>query len=121
MSLGSIIAAVFELRASMREQGATEQAIAEATERSVRSAWPKTEREWKYLCHRCSDYGLEIFDCPGDATCGREKPHLPHDYGQPCWCSAGAKFRPKPRNDDDFQQAGKTPKPSKGFQKFGGR
>jgi hypothetical protein len=78
-------------------------------EKTLRSAWPMT-REWKYLCWNCMDYGLEIHDCPGDSTCGREKAHLPHDFGKPCWCSAGAKFRPKPVRELDHTDAGAMPK-----------
>lgn len=117
MSLGSIVKIVADLRSEMRTNGADTREIAAATERIVRANWP-TEREWKHLCQRCGDYGLEMFTCPGDATCGRDKPHLAHEFGQPCWCSAGAKFKAKPRSDEDFQQAGKVTKP-KGFSRVG--
>jgi hypothetical protein len=80
----------------------------------LRLAWPKgRETDWKYLCNACSDYGLEMHDCPGDATCGRGKPHLPHDFGRPCWCSNGAKFRAKTRTPEDFAEAGRTSKPTR--------
>ncbi len=74
----------------------------------LRQVWPFT-REWKFLCEQCNDYGLIMADCPGDATCGRSRPHLPHDYGRPCWCAKGRAFQPKPqRNPDDFTQAGRS-------------
>lgn len=79
-------------------------------EKSLRAAWPQT-REWKYLCERCSDYGLEILSCQGvtDAICGEVKPHYAHEFGQPCWCAAGARFREKPKPaPEDFQAAGKS-------------
>ena len=117
MSLGDIIKAVFDLRSDMRSAGADESEIEKATERSVRSAWPPG-REWKYLCQNCRDYGLEMLECPGDATCGRDKQHRPHDFGRPCWCDAGAKFRARLKSEEDFQQAGKTPKRS-GFSRVG--
>ena len=118
MSLGAIFAGIFQLRTDMRQAGADEAEIAKATERSVRSAWPTT-REWKYLCQTCADYGLEMLDCPGDRTCGRDKEHLSHEFGRPCWCDAGAKFRKAPRSEEDFQQAGKVQKPARGFSRMG--
>ncbi len=65
-------------------------------EKTLRAAWPHG-REWKYLCDTCRDVGLEMLDCPGDATCGRVKPHLPHEFGRPCWCAAGRRFRQTPK------------------------
>lgn len=79
-------------------------------------------REWKYLCERCDDYGLELHECSGDATCGRHRVHLPHSYGKPCVCSKGRAFE-KPAKDvypEDFTQAGRTAKPKpRGFQRMG--
>jgi hypothetical protein len=76
--------------------------------RVLQDAWPR-DREWKYLCANCSDYGLVLHDCAGDATCGRSKPHLPHGFGEPCWCSLGARFRAKPKpTAEDFTAAGKS-------------
>jgi hypothetical protein len=71
-------------------------------------------REWKYLCSHCDDYGLVMGTCSGDATCGRDQPHLPHSFGTPCWCERGNKFRKKlPADPDDFAQAGRTRKPTR--------
>ena len=79
----------------------------------LRDVWPFT-REWKYICSNCNDYGLSMGNCPGDATCGRHKPHLPHEFGTPCWCELGRRFREKPRGGpDDFKAAGRTSKPSR--------
>jgi hypothetical protein len=117
MSLGSIVKIAADLRDEMRAHGADQAELDAATERIVRANWPSI-REWRYLCQRCGDYGLEMFDCPGDASCGRDKQHLPHQYGRPCWCSAGAKLRPTPKADEDFEQAGKVTKP-KTFSRFG--
>jgi hypothetical protein len=96
-----------------RAQGATKAECDAYLEKVVRESWPVT-REWKYLCDKCGDTGLEMRECQGDATCGRSKRHLPHEYGDPCWCSAGARFRAKPKSDEDFSQAtAKTKKPSR--------
>jgi len=71
-------------------------------------------REWKYLCNHCDDVGLVISECPGDATCGRARPHLPHSLGTPCWCPLGNKFRDKgPAPPEDFAQAGRVKKPTR--------
>ena len=80
-------------------------------EKTLRAAWPQT-REWQYFCS-CHDYGLEILTCPGNATCGRVKRHLPHEWGNPCWCQAGKRFRaPEKPQPEDFAAAGKTTKRS---------
>src|SRR6185503_9128267 len=76
----------------------------EAMEQSIRLAWPRgREHAWHFLCASCSDYGLEMHQCPGDASCGRQRPHLAHDYGRPCWCQKGARFKDKPKpTGEDF-------------------
>ena len=48
----------------------------------LQDAWPQV-REWKYLCQNCNDTGLVMALCDGDATCGRSKVHLPHEFGTP--------------------------------------
>lgn len=74
----------------------------------IRDLWPVT-REWKYLCTNCSDSGLAIAVCPGDATCGRSKAHLAHEFGTPCWCGLGSRFREKPKpGPEDFTEAGRS-------------
>ena len=80
--------------------------------KTLEAAWPST-REWKYVCTQCDDYGLVIASCPGvaNATCGRVKPHMPHDYGTPCWCQRGRAFKEKPKADpEDFTAAGRMTK-----------
>lgn len=114
-TLGQLVRDLSEMRAELRELGSDDQAIRLATERLVRQRWPFA-REWKFVCQRCDDYGLEMACCPGDRTCGRDKAHLPHEFGVPCWCSAGAKFQKRALNPEaDFQQAGKVQKPMKRF------
>lgn len=74
----------------------------------LREAWPQT-REWHYLCSVCGDVGLDMQRCSGDATCGRPRAHLKHDYGKPCWCPKGARFKDKPKPEpEDFAAAGKS-------------
>lgn len=80
---------------------------------TLRASWPFT-REWKFVCTACEDRGLVMADCVGDATCGRTKPHLPHDYGTPCWCPTGARFRDKPKPSvEDYGDAAKVRQPSR--------
>ena len=74
----------------------------------IRSVWPQV-REWHVLCLQCEDYGLILRPCDGDATCGRHRPHPPHDFGTPCVCAKGARFREKAGpSPEDFQAAGKS-------------
>ena len=89
-------------------------------EKTLRAAWPQT-REWKYLCSCCADYGYEVGSCPGlrDAMCRRTREHAPHEFVTPCWCSAGTKYREKPKpSAEDFTQAGRS-KPSKSMTRMG--
>lgn len=87
---------------------------------SLKAAWPKGREEgWKYLCTGCSDYGLEMHECPGDATCGRDKPHLPHEFGTPCWCSAGKRFKAPAKTADDFTGAGTVTRKPKQWSRGG--
>lgn len=80
---------------------------------ALKSVWPFT-REWKYLCQTCDDIGLELLDCDGKGRCGRTKLHLPHSYGVPCWCQAGARYRVKPKPDPaNFTDAGKSKQPTR--------
>lgn len=96
----------------------------------LRSAWPQ-QRAWQYLCDRCDDTGLVMAVCRRGARCDgistrtdhrgetpgkyqrlcakHPESDYEHEYGTPCWCAAGAKFRDKPRpTPDDFKAAGKS-------------
>lgn len=87
---------------AQKKAGASKAQLVESMEQTLRAAWPKSrDAEWKYLCQRCNDYGLEMLECPGDNTCGRDKRHAPHEFGKPCWCSYGARFRQKPKTETD--------------------
>lgn len=83
-------------------------------EKTLRVAWPKgRENEWKYPCAKCGDYGLEMAWCDGDATCGREKRHLRHEFGTPCWCPAGKRFKATQKQAADFTEATQTKQPTR--------
>lgn len=113
--LADTITECFQLLDQMKAGGISAAERAETLEQTVRQVWPFT-REWKYLCQSCGDVGLEMHTCPGDATCGLVKgnPHLPHDYGTPCWCDAGRKFRQKERTPEDLMaKAATVKKPSR--------
>ena len=111
--IGQTIQALFREWDAQKAAGATVAERVANLERTVRAMWPFT-REWHYLCARCSDYGLEMAECPGDATCGRTKAHLPHDYGTPCWCDAGRRFKPKERTEATaVEAAAKVRKPTR--------
>lgn len=98
---------------AMKADGVPREEREAALERTLRAAWPQT-REWKYLCNLCSDIGLRMQACPGDATCGRLKAHLPHDFGRPCWCEHGARFKEKQHTEDDaIATAAKVKKPTR--------
>jgi len=110
MNLRESIDQALKMREELKAKGLSPADLAFSFEAVVREVWPFT-REWKYLCNACGDYGLEMHECPGDATCGRHKPHLAHEYGSPCWCSAGARFREKQKpTPEDFTAAGKAPR-----------
>jgi len=116
--LARVFQEAMKLWDTLRTNGATFNERAAGLELVLRKHWPFT-REWKYLCAGCDDTGLVIEQCPGDASCGRQRLHGPHTFGQACWCSLGAKFRdPKP-SPQDFAQAGKVKKKRDGFTRAG--
>lgn len=111
MSLGDVITDALRYADELKAGGMTKAERDAALEQTIRQVWLKG-REWHYLCGNCSDYGLEMHQCPGDATCGRHHEHLPHDYGRACWCQAGAKFRKRERTPEDLvDAAAKTSRP----------
>jgi hypothetical protein len=96
----------------------------------LRAAWPFT-RTWQYLCQRCDDTGLVMAVCRKGARCngistridhhtqqpGKYKrlcaqfpdSDYEHEYGTPCFCEKGARFRPPslPARSD-YTQSGKS-------------
>ena len=112
-TLGQVAVEAAKIWHQMRENGASIEQCTTSMEAVVRARWPFT-REWKFLCSNCDDVGLVMGDCPGDATCGRPRQHLPHSFGTPCWCGLGNKFKDKqPAAPEDFAQAGRTRKPTR--------
>jgi hypothetical protein len=107
--LARTIQEALTVRTTMRHNGASELDIDRGFEQVIRDVWPFT-REWKYLCAACQDCGLVITQCPGDdETCGRQAGHLAHEFGKPCWCPAGGRFRKAPMSPiEDADTAGKT-------------
>lgn len=102
--LGQTIHAALTEWHAQKVAGATLAERVRNLEQTLRAAWPQT-REWKYLCETCRDVGLQMQTCPGDATCGRTKRHLPHEFGTPCWCQAGDRFKVKARTEQTEVEA----------------
>lgn len=111
--IGETVKECFRIWDRMKADGATFAERCAALERTLRIIWPFT-REWKYLCQSCDDCGLQLHMCPGDATCGRTKPHLEHGYGTPCWCEAGARYRVTPKTPEtDVAAAARVKQPTR--------
>lgn len=119
--VGGLATAIMEsirLRDEMKAGGMTGAALDRGLEAVLREVWPKPHgrtEPWHDQCGNCRDYGLEMLTCPGDATCGFLKTHGPHEYGRPCWCVKGNRFRGKPKQtpDDALALAAKQKKPSR--------
>lgn len=114
--LAATFTAAMQIWDGQKAQGVPERERLKGLEQTLRASWPFT-REWKHLCHECEDTGLRgagEIKCPGDATCGRSAPHLPHTFGAPCWCSLGKRFQARaPEPEDVLAQAAKTRKPAR--------
>jgi len=80
--------------------------------KALAAAWPEIKPP-RFACETCSDLGLLMWDCPGDLTCGRRKPHLPHAFGKPCECPAGVKFKAKQKAAADYTVAAKVRQPTR--------
>jgi hypothetical protein len=106
--LAKCFAAAMQIWADQRAAGVSFRDRLVGLTQTLRAAWPQT-REWKYLCQQCDDYGLVMRACPGDTTCGRHHPHLPHEFGTPCWCDHGRRHRERQKpSAEDFTAAGKS-------------
>jgi len=104
-----------QLRRKALETGATKEQANDIVAQALQQAWPRGREEpWHYLCETCSDSGWRVYQCPGDASCGRKNPHLAHEYVTTCWCPKGAALKVKPRGEEDeLAKVGKTVKPSR--------
>jgi len=49
-------------------------------------AMASTPRIWRVECEDCEDCGWQRFECPGNATCGRQNPHDAHSFVRVCSC-----------------------------------
>lgn len=111
----------------MKANGATFEERQYGIDATLRQMWPFT-RAWKYLCDRCNDTGLVMRICrDGDRCDGVStradsafqpagkfarlctlSPDYEHEYGQPCLCSLGSRFRERPKHESgDFSNAGR--------------
>jgi hypothetical protein len=112
--LAQTILGAMKIRDQMKTQGLSREELDRYMEGVVRTAWPRQRAEpWHYLCDRCRDTGLEIVECSTTHRCDgistrvdhwREKPGkyqrlcvrdptYTHDYGVPCPCPRGERFR----------------------------
>lgn len=131
-TLPEAIEEALKLRDQMRDDGVSEADLAAGFERVVRDVWPFT-REWHYLCEQCNDTGLVIYVCRPGARCNGLSTRVDgpretagkyrrlcalhpdsdytHEYGEPCYCPKGDRFKraPKPEQDD-LQDAARKPK-----------
>ena len=107
-TLAQTFTAAMQIWDSQKADGVPKAERLAGLEKSLRAAWPQT-RAWKFVCGTCDDVGLMFAECPGNDHCGRQKPHLPHIYGAPCFCSMGVKYRDKPKPEpSDFKAAGRS-------------
>jgi hypothetical protein len=96
----------------------------------LRQVWPQT-RAWHYTCDACNDSGLVMRVCQRGARCNGISTRIDgpggtpgkyrrlcaidplsdyeHEYGTPCFCERGRRFRDAPKaGPDDFKDAGKS-------------
>jgi len=104
--LGPIVMEALAMRDAMKRSGMKEPELSRGLESLLRDTWPKPagrETPWRDNCANCRDYGLEMRQCPGDATCGlgKGRPHYPHEYGVPWWCPLGKRFQEKTRQTEE--------------------
>jgi len=100
--LGRLVMQAVSEAETLKANGGDPETVAKGLEAVVRELWPKgRESDWRELCAECHDYGWQTFQCSGDATCGRPKRHLPHDWVKPCWCEKGRALTPKPQQETD--------------------
>lgn len=109
MRLKKMAIELYEVRAELRLQGASEAAIRTASEDMVRTAWEPLvppEKDWPgYFrvprCAYCDGTGLVLrFNV-------RNRLGVDVTEGSPCRCPLGVRFLPKPK-DQDFTDAGKS-------------
>jgi len=120
MNLAACVMDALAMRDRLKADGLTGPALDAGLEGVLRDTWPKPDADLESpqhaRCGTCRGYGLEMRTCPGDSRCGiTRKPHAPHEYGTPCWCDLGRRFREKqaPTDVDALALAAKQKKPSR--------
>lgn len=131
-ALAATMKEAFRLRERMKADGATTAELDAAMERTLRAALPQ-QRVWRYECEVCWDTGLEMHVCRAGERCNGvstriDHPGAPagsytrlcahdpngpyeHDYGTPCLCRRGVRFRPaRPAMVPDDEAAARTPR-----------
>lgn len=119
---------MMELSDKLKAGGASRYERNKGIEAVLRQTWPFT-REWKYECDRCNDTGLVMHVCRHGERCngvstrtdtsfqqpGKHRrlctlnETYEHDYGVPCFCPRGARFREQPKHDPaTFADAGRN-------------
>lgn len=116
-----------EIREQMKASGTPKDELDAYFEQVVRRSWPFT-REWKYLCNQCDDTGRVLMVCrkgarcqgvstvPGHTRICAKEPDsdYEHEYGEPCYCSLGQRFKSRPKTQvDELAQIGKVSKPTR--------
>ncbi len=112
--LAQTVLGAVKIRRQMRDDGASVEECDHYLEGVLRSSWPKGRVEqWHYLCDECRDTGLVMLECTPTNRCDgistridhwRDKPGkyqrlcvrdptYSHDYGVPCRCLRGDRFR----------------------------
>jgi len=135
-TLGAVVLEAIAYRDGLKAKGASQTDLDAGLEAILRDRWPKPHDRttpWRYLCELCQDTGLRIFTCRPSARCngistrtdgpgsraGKERrlcvmaTDETHEYGEPCVCERGARFRPRARGVDDFVSAAKASKPTR--------
>jgi len=121
--LASAYGEALEILDAQRAAGVPFEERIKGLEGLLRGVWPQT-RPWHYACEACADTGLVLSVCRAGARCpgmstrdGKAYRRLcasdpesayTHDFGRPCSCATGARFREKAKpTPEDFTAAGK--------------